>query len=97
MGNGISRKNTFEIYLSLVCSIISLIYIYVPTYLQLQFKIEKKGLDSNIYLFVNIMDGFPWKKIIVSFPHIAEKIFEGLDDQSLPRLGWFKSVTVLSK
>ena len=29
------------------------------------------------------MDGFQWNEIILRFPHIAEKIFEGLDDQSL--------------
>ena len=29
------------------------------------------------------MDGFQCNKIIVGCPHIAEKIFEGLDDQSL--------------
>ena len=29
------------------------------------------------------MDIFQWSKIILSFPHIAEEIFEGLDDQSL--------------
>ena len=32
---------------------------------------------------MNIMDGFPWNEIISRFPHIAEEIFEGLDDQSL--------------
>ena len=29
------------------------------------------------------MDGFQWNIIISSFPHIAEAIFERLDDQSL--------------
>jgi len=29
------------------------------------------------------MDGFQWNEIISRFPHIAEGIFEGLDDQSL--------------
>ena len=42
---------------------------------------RKKKLDSTTYL--NIMDGFQWNKIISSFPHIAEAIFERLDDQSL--------------
>ena len=29
------------------------------------------------------MDRFQWNEIISRFPHIAEGIFEGLDDQSL--------------
>ena len=29
------------------------------------------------------MDGFQWTEFILRFPHLAEKIFEGLDDQSL--------------
>ena len=28
------------------------------------------------------MDGFQWNQIISRFPHLAEGIFEGLDDQS---------------
>ena len=42
---------------------------------------RKKDLGSTTYL--NIMDGFQWNQIISRFPHIAEGIFEGLDDQSL--------------
>ena len=42
---------------------------------------RKIKLDSTTYL--NITDGFQWNKIISRFPHIAEGIFEGLDDQSL--------------
>jgi len=49
--------------------------------LQLLFKIEKRELECTTYL--NIMDGFQWNEIISRFPHIAEGIFEGLDDQSL--------------
>ena len=44
----------------------------------------------------NIMDGFQWSELIPRFPHIAEAIFEKLDDRSLTRLGWFKFITVLS-
>ena len=55
--------------------------IIISMYLQLQFKIEKKELESTTYL--NIMDGFQWNEIFSRFPHIAEEIFKGLDDQSL--------------
>ena len=44
-------------------------------------------LNKHIIFLINfsgdIMDGFQWNQIISRFPHIAEGIFEGLDDQSL--------------
>ena len=43
------------------------------------------------------MDEFQWNEIILRFPQIAEEIFEKLDDQSLTRLGWFKSCPVKVK
>ena len=43
------------------------------------------------------MDGFQWSELIPRFPHIAEEIFEKLDDQSITRLGWFKSCSVKVK